>query len=337
MPLVDLGPNASLNGCRPFIDSLWNTPIDEAPLDRRSDELVAILGTNFDSEAPQRIGLKAEFGSARWQGALNGLPYHVVGEGQRRMPVVPILYPEESESGLMPIPHNVIVEGQGGHNTGLDRHVIVVQRDASTRTGLGRLYELFDAERDVATYNGRRQLVWHCSNAAVWNLNGRGHGERPRGWTSADAAGLPIFPGLVRYDEVAAGEIRHALRFTTGWTRRAYVSPASHHASWFTATNPPPARGPLAHVPAAERAARLPPMGMRVRLRAGFDVTRFPRQVRVILRCLKRYGMILADNGGPLFISGAPDRRWNDDALAYLREVPASALEVVRMGPVHVD
>jgi hypothetical protein len=170
------------------------------------------------------------------------------------------------------------------------------------------LYELFDAH----PINGGQS--WHAGSGAIFDLNTGT--QRPAGWTSADAAGLPIFPGLVRYDEVVEQqEIRHALRFTCPTTRRAYVSPARHFASSRTDPN-------------------LPPMGMRVRLRADFDVSSYPADVRVILNAMKRYGMLLADNGSGWFVSGAPDARWNDDNLAALKRVSSSNFEVIRMGQV---
>jgi hypothetical protein len=180
--------------------------------------------------------------------------------------------------------------------------VLVVDADA------WKLYELFSAYPEA---DGTR---WRAVSGAVFDL--ASSAPRPAGWTSADAAGLPIFPGLARYEEVVErGAVNHALRFTCARTRRAYVPPARHWAS-------------------VDTSSALPPMGMRVRLKATFDTTGFPPEARVILRALMRHGMILADNGGPWFVSGAPDPRWSDEALATLRRVPSTALEVVRMGPI---
>jgi hypothetical protein len=197
-------------------------------------------------------------------------------------------YADESDKGPYPIPRAVHIE------SGSDRHALLVDRDGC------RLYELYALER---TARG-----WHAGSGAIWNLSS--NHLRPAGWTSADAAGLPMFPGLARYDEVARGVIDHALRFTAERTRRAYVYPARHYASSLTDPS-------------------LPPMGLRVRLKAGVDESGFPKQARVVLTALKRYGMLLADNGSSWYISGAPDRRWNNDALHTLSRVKGSDFEVV--------
>jgi hypothetical protein len=208
---------------------------------------------------------------------------------------VSFYYPDESDAGPYPIPSNAPIEG-GASSSG-DRHVIVIDRDN------WKLYETFDSHP-----NGG---AWDCGSGAVFNLTN--NTIRPAGWTSADAAGLPIFPGLARYDEVAAGAINHALRFTVSRTRQAYVAPARHYASSSTDPN-------------------RPPMGMRVRLKASFDISGFPVQAQVILRALKKYGMIVADNGSNWYISGAPDARWDDDQLNTLKTVQGSNFEVVQMG-----
>ena len=220
----------------------------------------------------------------------------MVDGSQTRVPVS-FDYEDESDPGPYPIPADAPVEG--GPNGGGDRHVLVIDRDNWV------LYELF------AAYPREGGTRWEAGSGAIFDLDS--NELRPAGWTSADAAGLPIFPGLVRYDEVVEqGEIRHALRFTCPTTRRAYLPPATHWAS-------------------SRTEADLPPMGMRVRLRADFDTSGFPPEVEVILVALKRYGMFLADNGSGWFISGAPDPRWNDDALGSLKTVPSTAFEVVRM------
>ena len=197
-------------------------------------------------------------------------------------------YADESDRGPYPIPANVRIEG------GADRHALIVDRDRC------RLYELYALEQ-----RGGR---WHAGSGAIWNL--RSNELRPAGWTSADAAGLPILPGLARYDEVARGHIDHALRFTVERTRRAYVYPARHFAS--DETDP-----------------SLPPMGLRFRLKASYPIAGFPRQARIVLTALKRYGMIVADNGSSWYVTGAPDPRWSNDDLHTLRRVPGSAFEVV--------
>lgn len=286
-PRPGLGPGASLEGRRPFPDdSPWNTDVSGAPVDPQSSGLVAACGGG---------NLHPDFGTV-WQGAPIGIPYVVVGEGQGRVPVS-FGYADESDPGPYPIPPDAPIEG--GDDASGDRHVLVLDRDAWV------LYELFDA-RPV---DGGAS--WTAGSGAIFDLSS--NALRPAGWTSADAAGLPILPGLVRYDEaVERGEIRHALRFTCPRTRRGYVPPARHWAS--SSTDP-----------------SLPPMGMRVRLRWDFDVTGYPAEVRVVLTALKRYGMFLADNGGPWYVSGAPDDRWDDDRLGSLKTVPGSAFEVVRM------
>jgi hypothetical protein len=223
----------------------------------------------------------------------------VVSGAQSKIPVS-FMYASESDPGPYPIPAGPPIEG--GTSSSGDRHVLVVDRDN------WKLYELFDAH----PVNGGER--WTAGSGAVFDLSS--NALRPSGWTSADAAGLPIFAGLVRYEEaVEQSEIRHALRFTCPRTRRAYVAPATHWASSSTD-------------------AALPPMGMRVRLRADFDVTPFPPEVRVILRAMQRYGMLLADNGSGWYVSGAPDSRWSDDKLSTLSRVRSTDFQVVRMGRV---
>jgi hypothetical protein len=287
VPPVGLGPGASLEGRRPFpSDNPWNTDISAAPVDPASATLIASCGIR---------NLHPDFGTV-WDGAPNGIPYVLVSGSQQRVPVS-FEYEDESDPGPYPIPPDAPIEGGAG-STG-DRHVLVIDVDNWV------LYELFAAYPEAG---GTR---WNAGSGAVFDLDS--NNLRPAGWTSADAAGLPIFPGLVRYDEVVGqGEIRHALRFTCPATRRAYVPPARH---WASASNNPD----------------LPPMGMRVRLRGDYDISGFPTEARAILTALKRYGMFLADNGSGWFISGAPDPRWNEDALGTLKSVPSTAFEVVRM------
>lgn len=277
---------SSLNGRRPFpADNAWNTDISGAAVDARSSTLIASCGLR---------NLHPDFGTT-YNGAPNGIPYVVVRAGQPKVPVT-FDYDDESDPGPYPIPPNAPIEG-GASGSG-DRHVIVIDLDA------WKLYELFDAHPQ----NGGAS--WRAGSGAIFDLGS--NALRPAGWTSADAAGLPIFPGLVRYDEVVEqGAINHALRFTCPRTRRAYVAPARHYAS-------------------NDTSSALPPMGMRVRLKASFDTTSYPRNVRVILRAMMKYGMLLADNGSGWYVSGAPDSRWNDDELGALKRVPSSAFEVVR-------
>lgn len=266
----------------------WNTRVDTAPVDPASATLISSIGVGDR--------LHMDFG-ADWAGGPFGIPYVVVGAGQPRFPVT-FDYDDESDPGPYPVPPDAPIEG--GPDAGGDRHVIVVDADARM------LYELYDA-------HPQPDGSWRAGSGAVFDLTTGT--TRPAGWTSADAAGLPILPGLVRYDEVASGSIDHALRFTVQQTRRAYVAPARHFASSSTS-------------------AALPPMGMRVRLRADYDISGYPQQARVILQAMKTYGMLLADNGSDWYVSGAPDPRWDDDQLNTLKDVPGSAFEVVQMGPL---
>jgi hypothetical protein len=270
-------------------DNPWNRDVSKAPVDPNSDRLIASIGRNKP--------LHPDFGTV-YQGAPSGIPYVVVPGDQKKVRVT-FQYPDESDPGPYPVPPDAPIEG--GPNSKGDRHILVLDRDN------GRLYELFSAFPD-----GRGG--WRAGSGAIFDLNS--NELRPAGWTSADAAGLPILPGLVRYDEVVgAKEIKHALRFTVEKSRRAYVAPATHFASRPTDAN-------------------LPPMGMRVRLRADFDVTPYPPEARVILKALQTYGMFVADNGGDWFLSGAPDPRWNDDALHTLKKVKGRDFEVIKMGTV---
>jgi hypothetical protein len=271
-------------------DNPWNLDISRAAVDPNSARLVASIGLDRP--------LHPDFGTV-YEGAPNGIPYVVVPGNQPKVPVK-FFYADESDPGPYPIPPNAPIEG-GPKGTG-DRHILVLDRDN------WMLYELFDAHP--------LGKGWKAGGGAIFNL--KSNKLRPQGWTSADAAGLPILPGLVRYEEVQAGAIRHALRFTVEKTRRAYVYPATHFAS--------PHKDP-----------NLPPMGMRVRLRANFDMTGYPPECKVILTALQRYGMMLADNGGNWFVCGAPDPRWSDDNLHELKKVKGRDFEVVRMGRIVTD
>ena len=287
-----LGANADLGGRRLFpADNPWNQDVSKLPVDPNSDVLIASIGRDKP--------LHPDFGTV-YNGAPNGIPYVVVPGTQPRVPVR-FEYADESDPGPYPVPPDAPIEG--GPNGKGDRHILVLDRDR------WRLYELFSAYREGSG--------WRAGSGAVFDLSS--NRLRPAGWTSADAAGLPILPGLVRYDEVVERKaIRHALRFTVTRSRRAYVHPARHFASPHTD-------------------ARLPPMGMRVRLKAYYDVSGFPPPARVILVALKRYGMMVADNGGDWFLSGAPDPRWDDEALATLKRVKGRDFEVVKMGRIVTD
>ena len=277
-------PLPSAPGCPVFpASNFWNQRVDRLPVTPTSTRIVRSIGAG--------AGLHPDFGSGLYAGRPIGIPITVVGAGQARVPVR-FEYASESDRVAYLIPDDVAIEGGPGADG--DRHALIVDRDRC------RLYELFALRREGGG--------WRAGSGATWDL--RSNRLRPSGWTSADAAGLPIFPGLARYDEVAGGRIDHALRFTVMRTRRAYVFPARHFASDLT----DPA---------------LPSMGLRLRLRAGFDTRSFPRQARIVLEALKRYGMIVADNGAPWFISGAPDPRWRNDDLHALGRVEGGNLEVV--------
>jgi hypothetical protein len=274
----------SVGGC-PVVpaDNAWNRDISHDPVDPNSDAYVRALPGN----------LHPDFGSGRYGDY--GIPITVVPQAQPLVPIRFTAYGDESDPGPYPIPAGARIEG------GSDRHVLVVQQGAC------KLYELFGAAHGAGD-------GWDADAGARFDL--RSNRTRPAGWTSADAAGLPILPGLARAGEAAAGAIRHALRFTVRRTQRAYVDPARHFAS-------------------SDTSAELPPMGLRFRLRAGFDLVGFHGQALAILEALRRYGMIVADNGSNWYISGASDPRWNDDDIDQLKRVPGSAFEVVRPGPLH--
>ena len=258
-------------GCPVFPKSNpWNRPVDHLPVAAGSRELIRSIGLN--------TGLHPDFGS----GPI-GIPFNVVSKKTPRVRLS-FDYADQSDKGPYPIPRNVKVEHGG------DRHALMLDRSSC------KLYEVY-------ALHGR-----HAGSGAIWSL--RSNKVRPSGWTSADAAGLPIFPGLARWDEVARGRIDHALRFTVESTRRAYIYPARHYAS---DSNDP----------------SLPPMGLRVRLKAGYPIDGFPAQARIVLEALKRYGMLVADNGSDWYVSGAPSPHWDNDALHTLGRVKGSAFEVV--------
>jgi hypothetical protein len=262
----------------------WNQRIDRLPVAKNSARLIASIGLN-DPVHP-------DFGAGLYDNEPIGIPFAVVSNRTRRVPVR-FHYAAQSNPGPYPIPPNVPIEG--GRNSGGDRHVIVVDRDTC------KDYELYAAY----PHDGGRR--WSAGSGAIFNL--RSNHLRPAGWTSADAAGLPILPGLARYGEVRRGEINHALRFTAPCTSAHYVYPARHEASR--------CRG------------FYPPMGLRVRLKASARISGLPYQARVIAAALKRYGLILADNGSPWYISGAPDRHWNNSALHLLDRLTGRDFEVV--------
>jgi hypothetical protein len=257
--------------------NVWNKRVDGLPVRADSETLKRSIGLS--------AYLHPDFSSI--DGGNYGIPYNVVGRRAQKVSF-DFRWPAESDAGPYPMPAQPKFEG------GSDRHLLVVDRSAC------RLYELFAVSHDARG--------WHAGSGAIWDMTS--NRLRPKGWTSADAAGLPILPGLARYDEVAAGAILHALRFTAPVTRTGFIYPARHQAG---ESNDP----------------ALPPMGLRVRLKASVDITGFPVQARVVLRALKRYGMILADNGSPWYITGAPNAGWDDDDLHQLQRIKGSDFEVV--------
>jgi Putative Ig domain len=280
----DLGTNASLHGMQVFPASdPWNEAVDVSPVDANSATILGKIGASTP--------LHPDFG-ANYNGGPFGIPYIVVPDTQPSVPVT-FDYADESDAGPYPIPPNPPIEPGDG-----DNHLLMITRDKHM------LYELYGAHLTSGD-------TWAAGSGAIFDLiNGT---QRPPGWTSADAAGLPIFPGLVRYDEVVElGQINHALRFTVAKTRKAYIPPATHYASSSTD-------------------ASLPPMGMRVRLKENFDFSGYPAQAQVILRALKKYGMIVADNGSNFYLSGTADARWNDLVLNALKKVTVGNFEVVQM------
>jgi hypothetical protein len=299
LPLVmGCGSSGSpqIEGCLVYpADHIWNVPVDTLPVHANSAAYINTIGYN--------TGLHPDFGSGEWppgSGSPIGIPFTTVPGTQQPVSVT-FGYDDESDPGPYPIPPDVPIEG--GPSSNGDRHVLVLDR------GHCILYEMYDAwpQPDGS---------WEAGSGAVFDLNA--YDLRPAGWTSADAAGLPILPGLVRYDEVASGEIRHAIRFTAPQTRRAYVWPARHYASSLTGL-------------------QYPPMGQRFRLKTGFDMSGFSPEVQVILQAMKTYGIILADNGSSWFISGAPDERWDNDVLHELGQVHGSDFEAVDVSSLMID
>jgi hypothetical protein len=287
-------PPPQIAGCNIFpADNIWNTPIDTLPIHPNSDTFINTIGAD--------TGLHMDFGSGLWDGGPIGIPFVVVPGSQPEVTVEFVWWPEQSDPGPYPVPPDAPIEG--GPDSDGDRHVLVLEQDNCI------LYEMY------AAYP-QQDGSWVAGNGAVYDLNA--HALRPDGWTSADAAGLPILPGLVRYDEVAAGEIRHAIRFTVPETREAHWWPARHDASALTG-------------------AQYPPMGLRVRLRADFDISGYSPHAQVILQAMKTYGLILADNGSAWYVSGVPDERWDNDVLHELDDVTGSNFEVVDASSLMID
>jgi hypothetical protein len=280
-------PAPVVGGCPVFpARSVWNRRIDRLPVAAGSAQLIASMGPG---------GVHADFGSGLYEGSRIGIPYVVVHARSTPKSHVRFEYADESDKGPYPIPANVPVEGAPAHANEGDRHVLIVDRDAC------RLYELSGMSKNAGRGSG-----W---SGAIWNL--RSNALRPAGWTSADAAGLPILPGLARFEgDASTGVIRHALRFTAERTRRAYIYPARHYAS--SSDDP-----------------SLPPMGLRVRLKASVDIAKLPRQARIVAQAMKTYGMILADNGSNWYVSGAPSPKWSNAELHALGVLTGADFEVV--------
>ncbi len=290
---IGVGMGASLNGFVPFpASNAWNENISASAVDPNSSALINFIGPT--------VGMHADFGSGLYNGNSIGIPYAVVGTQQTPVNVIFNAYGDESDPGPMPIAANAQIEGYPNPGNG-DRHVLVLDNSNCW------LYELYGA-----SVNG--DGTWNAASAAVWDL--QIYNQRPLTWTSADAAGLPIFPGLARYDEVAAGAIHHALRFTLQHSRAAFVTPATHWA-------------------ANSSSAGAAPMGMRLRLKSTFNISTYSAANQVILEALQQYGMIMADNGSSLYLSGAPDDRWDNNDLHALGGVKASDFEVVNMDTIY--
>jgi hypothetical protein len=279
-------PLAQAPNCPVFPrDNQWNLPVDKLPVARNSKRIVGSIGS--------RAYVHNNFGGGEWAGGPDGMPVTVVGGDQ---PKVPVLFEEArwSDPGPYPIPPNAVIEYLGDPNA--DHHVIVVDRDNC------KLYEIHDSRK---LQGG---ALWRAYAGATWDL--RSNQLRPNGWTSADGAGLPILPGLARYEEVKRGRIDHALRITVPATRRGWIYPARHDVS--DSTDP-----------------SLPQMGQRLRLKKSFNVKRFPRQARVVLKAMQKYGLIVADHGNPWYYGGAPDPGWNNEDLHSLHKVLGKNFEVV--------
>jgi hypothetical protein len=278
-----------LGGCQVFPeDNYWNTPIDNLPVHPASDEWVNTIGRTRN--------FHMDFDSVLWDGGPIGIPYDIVAGNSITKSSVDFYYPDESDPGPYPIPANPSIEW------GSDHHILLVDSDECN------LYEIYDAWKEGSQ--------WYGGSGAIWDLNS--NALRPDTWTSADAAGLPILPGLARYEEVAAGVIRHALRFTTNCTANYYIWPARHKAQSGSCTNPVP-------------------FGARFRLKAEFDISGYSPQAQVILQAMKTYGIVLADNGSPWYVSGAPNAGWDNNQLRELKNLTGNNFEAVNTLALMVD
>jgi len=284
------GPSPVIGGCPVFpADNYWNAPVDTLPLNSHSSAWINSIGLD--------TGFHMDFGRGTWDGGPIGIPYNLANASTPKY-TLSFYYPDESDPGPYPIPSNPLIE------YGSDHHLLVV--DTSTCY----LYEIYDV-----THNGNG--TWSGGSGAIWNLNS--DALRPAGWTSADAAGLPMVPGLVRYDEIAGGQINHALRFTANSTN-SYIWPARHLTSGTPGV-----------------VTNTPPMGARFRLKASFDISTYPADMQVLLQAMKTYGIVLADNGSDWYVSGVPDSRWNNDTLHLLDNLTGSDFEAVDTSTLMVD
>ena len=284
IPTPPVATSNILAGCQMFpTDNPWNQDVSALPVHANSDAYIASIGLSRT--------LHPDFG----ENQTYGIPYNVVGVSQPKVDITYTAYGDESDPGPYPIPPNAKVE------SGSDSHVLVLENQTCT------LYELFNARKMTGSSG------WYADSGAIWHLDS--NDLRPLDWTSADAAGLPILPGLVRADEVNAGEIKHAIRFTVQNSQNGYILPATHHAG--------------------SNNTNYPPMGLRVRMKANYDISRLTGQARVIAVAMKKYGMIVADNGSNWYFSGATDPAWNDDELNQLKTVPGSAFEAVATGQIY--
>jgi hypothetical protein len=287
VPVTPDGNGPVLANCRMFpADNIWNTRVDSLPLHPMSDAWIDSIG--------REQGFHMDFGSGNWDGGPIGIPYNLVRGASVTKYTVEFYYPDESDAGPYPIPGDPLLEYSSDH------HILVVDTDDC------RLYEIYDASLENGSWSG--------GSGAVWDLNS--NALRPETWTSADAAGLPILPGLVRHDEISAGEIKHALRFTVEETA-GYIWPARHQT--------------------ADAQDRVPPLGARFRLKADYDISGFPPEMQVLLRAMKEYGIILADNGSNWYVSGAPDERWDNDMLHLLDVLTGNDFEGVDASGLMVD
>jgi len=291
IPNISISQN--INNCKVFPqNNIWNTQLDTMPIHKKSQDYINTIGVN--------LSLRSDFGSGLWNDTPIGIPYVLVS-GSEKKQIVTFEYADESDKTGYPIPNNPPIEG--GENSTGDRHILMID------TSNCKLYELFNAYQNS-------DKSWRAGSGSIFDLNS--NILRTDTWTSADAAGLPIFPGLVRYEEVASGEINHLIRFTVPKTQRAYLWPARHFASSIKDVN-------------------YPPMGIIMRLKSTFDISKLSPQAKVVAKALQKYGMILADNGSAWFMSGVPNENWDNDDLYTLRQIHGNDFEAIDISSLQVD